>query len=172
MSVVRAYHAGDVDTIKALLLRGSGLPESSARNNWLGRVLYFWDSDPRRAEYWHAMHGKGGILECDIEKELLIDMLCDDQRSKKFMELAQAVILPEGPVNDKSSEYFARDGEIVNRVRPALQEMGYCGIRMAFCLGKPVADEGNLHPNQHIQICLWDSSVIRNPKQYIPGLIG
>lgn len=115
-----------------------------------------------RAAFWNVIS----------KKELLIDMLCDDQRSKKFMELAQAVILPEGPVNDKSSEYFARDGEIVNRVRPALQEMGYCGIRMAFCLGKPVADEGNLHPNQHIQICLWDSSVIRNPKQYIPGLIG
>jgi hypothetical protein len=172
MSIVRAYHAGDADAIKSLILRGSGLPESSARNNWLGRGLYFWDSDPRRAERWQAMHGKGGILECDIEKELLIDMLCDDQRSRHFFQLAQAVSLPERPTNDRSSEYFARDGELVNRVRPALQEMGCCGIRMAFCLGKPVVEEGNLFPDQHIQICLWDSSVIRNPRQYIPGLTG
>jgi hypothetical protein len=50
--------------------------------------------------------------------------------------------------------------------------MGYCGIRMAFCLGKPVAKEGNLFPDQHIQICLWDSSVIRNPRHSIPGLGG
>jgi len=98
--------------------------------------------------------------------------LFQESRSRHFFELAQAVSLPERPVNDRRSEYFARDGEIVNRVRPALQEMGYCGIRMAFCLGKPVANEGNLFPDQHIQICLWDSSVIRNPRQYIPGLAG
>jgi len=30
------------------------------------------------------MHGEGGILECDFEKELLINMLCDDQRSQHF----------------------------------------------------------------------------------------
>jgi hypothetical protein len=152
MSIVRAYHAGDADSIKSLILRGTGLPESSARNNWLGRGIYFWDNDPRRAEPWQAMHGKDGILECDIEKEVLIDMLCDDQRSRHFFQLAQPVSLLAKPANDRSSEYFARDGEIVNRVRPALQEIGYCGILMAFCRGKPVAKEGNLFPDQHIQI--------------------
>jgi hypothetical protein len=172
MSIVRAYHAGDADAIKSLLLRGSGLPESSARSNWLGRGLYFWDSDPRRVERWQGMHGKGGILECDIEKELLIDLLCDDERSRRFFQLAQAVSLPERPANDRSSQYFARDGEIVNRVRPALQDMGYCGFRTAFCLGKPVDKEGNLFPDQHIQICLLDSSVTRNLGQYILGLAG
>jgi len=66
MSLVRAYHAGSADDIELLLSRGSGLPESSARNNWLGSGIYFWDSDPRRAEYWQALHGKGAILECEL----------------------------------------------------------------------------------------------------------
>lgn len=171
MSIVRAYHAGDANDIKLFLL-GHPLPESKNTTNWLGRGLYFWDSDHHRAERWQAGMGNGGILECDIDVELLIDMLCDDQRSKDFIEQAEAVSQFKSPVNKKRSEYFGRDGEIVNRVRPALQGMGYCGIRMAFCLGNPVANEGNLFPNQHIQICLWDSSIIKNSRQYIPGLAG
>jgi hypothetical protein len=171
MSIVRAYHAGSIDDIGLLLNRGSGLPESSARNNWLGSGIYFWDSDPRRAEYWQAIHGKGAILECELETELLIDMLTNDQRSNAFLDLAKKIIPTVGGANDRLNEYFGRDGEVVNRLRPVLQSQGYCGIRMAFCLGNPIAAYGNLFPNQHIQICLWDSSVIRNPKRYIPGLI-
>lgn len=171
MSIVRAYHAGSADDIELLLNRGSGLPESSARNNWLGSGIYFWDSDPRRAEYWQARHGKGAILECELETELLIDMLIDDQRSSRFLVLANEIIPTVGGTNDRYAEYFGRDGEVVNRLRPLLQLQGYCGIRMAFCLGKPIAADGNLSPNQHIQICLWDSSIIRNPKRYIPGLL-
>jgi hypothetical protein len=171
MSIVRAYHAGSVDDIDLLLNRGSGLPESSARNNWLGSGISFWDSDPRRAEYWQAINGKGAILECELETELLIDMLTNDQRSNAFLDLAKKIIPTVGGTNDRLNEYFGRDGEVVNRLRPVLQSQGYCGIRMAFCLGNPVAADGNLFPNQHIQICLWDSSVIRNPKRYIPGLI-
>ena len=171
MSIVRAYHAGNAAEIDSLLQRGSGLPESSARNNWLGRGIYFWDSDPRRAEHWQAIHGKGAILECEIETELLIDMLIDDQRSHEFLALAKTISLSVDGFNDRKTQYFNKDGEIINRLRPELQDQGYCVIRMAFFLGDPIAPDGNLFPNQHIQICLWDSSIIRNPKQYMPGLL-
>lgn len=171
MSIVRAYHAGRAEEIDLLLKSGSGLPERSARNNWLGRVIYFWDNDPSRAEYWQALHGKGAILECELETELLIDMLIDDQRSHAFLVLAKEFISTVGGTNDRFAEFFGRDGEVVNRLRPVFQSQSYCGIRMAFCLGDPIAADGNLFPNQHIQICLWDSSVIRNPKRYIPGLL-
>ena len=142
MSIVRAYHAGSVGDINLLLNRGSGLPENSARNNWLGSGIYFWDSDPRRAEYWQAIHGKGAILECD--------MLTNDQRSNAFLDLAKEIIPTVGGTKNRLNEYFRRDGEVVNRLRPVLQSQGYCDIRMAFCLGNPVAADGNLFPNQHI----------------------
>jgi D-beta-D-heptose 7-phosphate kinase/D-beta-D-heptose 1-phosphate adenosyltransferase len=109
-----------------------------------------------RAEYWQAIHGKGAILECELETELLIDMLTNDQRSNAFLDLAKEIIPTIGGTNDRLNEYFGRDGEVVNRLRPVLQSQGYCGIRMAFCLGNPVAADGNLFPNQHIQICLWN----------------
>ena len=171
MSIVRACFAGSFDYINLVVKRGSGLPEISARNNWLGSGIYFWDSDPRRAEYWQAIHGKGAILECELETELLIDMLTNDHGSGAFLDLAKEIIPTVGGTNDRLNECFGSDGEVVNRLRPVLQSQGCCGIRMAFCLGNPVAADGNLFPNQHIQICLWGSSVIRNPKRYIPGLI-
>jgi len=84
--------------------------------------------------------------------------LIDDQRSNSFLVLAKEIIPAVGGTNDRLAEYFGGDGEVVNRL-------------MAFCLGNPIVADGNLFPNQHIQICLWDSSVIRNPKRYIPGLL-
>lgn len=89
MSTVRAYHAGSVDDIDLLLNCGSGLPEISTRNNWLGSGICFWASDPRRAEYWQAIHGKGAILESELETELLIGMFTNDQSSNSFLDLAK-----------------------------------------------------------------------------------
>ena len=120
MSIVRAYHAGNTAEIDSLLHRGSGLPESSARNNWLGRGIYFWDSDPRRAEHWQAIHGKGAILECELETELLIDMLIDDQRSHDFLAQAKKILPSVVGINDRKTQYFNRDGEVINRIRPKL----------------------------------------------------
>lgn len=171
MSIIRAYHAGHTEAIEQFIHYGYGIRESPSRNNWLGAGIYFWDNDPRRAERWQVQYGRGCILECEIETELLIDMLIDDQRSQDFFALAQPYLEKLKLKNDRSQEYFGLDGEIINQVRPTLQARGYCGIRMAFCLGQPLAAEGNLFPNQHIQVCLWDISTIRNPRKYIPGLL-
>jgi hypothetical protein len=40
-----------------------------------------------------------------------------------------------------------------------------------FFLDDPIAPNGDLFPNQHIQIFLWDSSIIQNPMKYVPGLL-
>ena len=77
------------------------------------------------------------------------------RRDQSIASAKQRLARKLRPSNDRSSEYFARDGEIVNRVRPALKEMGYCSIRMAFCLGKPVAKEGNLFPDQQANAEDW-----------------
>jgi hypothetical protein len=150
MSILCAYYAGNAAEIDSLLNRGSGLPESSARNNWLGRGIYFWNSDPRRAEHWQAIHGKGAILEYKLEAELLIDMLIDNQRSSGFLDLTQTILPSVDGINDRESQYFNRADEIINRLLPRLQDAENCGIRMAFFLDGPIAPHGDLFPNQHI----------------------
>ena len=112
------------------------------------------------------------ILECQLETELLIDLLVDDQRSQIFWkraeEQAAAIQSSSCKPNDKSTEYFGLDGELINRLRPVL-EQSYAGIRMAFCLDKPVLPDGHLFPRQQIQICLWNCQVIRSPRKLVAG---
>lgn len=170
MSLVRAYHAGYASEIQPFLDGAAGIAESQSTTNWLGRGVYFWESDHRRAEKWAIRNVREMILECHLETELLIDLLIDDQRSKAFWKLAeqQAPTLQSSSCkpNNKSQEYFGLDGELINRLRPDL-EQAYAGIRMAFCLDEPVLPDGHLFPRQQIQICLWNCQVIRSPRKYI-----
>jgi hypothetical protein len=175
MSLVRAYHAGYASEIQPFLNGAESIAESQSPTNWLGRGIYFWESDHRRAEKWAIRNVREMILECQLETELLIDLLIDDQRSRAFWELAEeqatAVQSSSSQANDRSKEYFGLDGELINRLRPSL-EKHYAGIRMAFCLVRPTLRDGHLYPRQQIQICLWNCQVIRNPRRYIGSSFG
>ena len=170
MSLVRTYHAGYASELQPFLDGTAGIATSQSRTNWLGRGIYFWESDHRRAEKWAIRHVREMILECQLETQLLIDLLIDDQRSQAFWELveeqATAVQSSSSQANDRTKEYFGLDGELINRLRPSLENK-YAGIRMAFCLGRPTLPDGHLCPRQQIQICLWNCQVIRNPRRYI-----
>ena len=136
----------------------------------MGRGIYFWESDHGRAEKWAIRNVREMILECQLETELLIDLLIDDQRSQAFCKLAEkqasAIQSSSQKPNDKSKEYFGLDGELINRLRPDLEKQ-YAGIRMAFCLDEPILPDGHLFPRQQIQICLWNCQVIRSPRKYV-----
>lgn len=170
MSLVRAYHAGFASEIQPFLEGAEGITESQSTFNWLGRDVYFWESDHRRAEKWAILNNREMILECHLETELLIDPLIDDQRSQSFFELARkhaaAIQASNRPANNREIEYFGLDGELVSRLRPSLENQ-YAGIRMAFCLDEPILPDGHLFPRQQIQICLWNCQVIRSPSKYI-----
>jgi len=163
MSLVRAYHAGYASEIQPYLDGAAGIAESQSPTNWLGRGVYFWESDHRRAEKWAIRNVREMILECHLETELLIDLLIDDQRSQALWELAQeqaaAVQSGSSQANNRSKEYFGLDGELINRPRPSLEKQ-YAGLQMAFCLGEPTLPDGHLYPRQQIQICLWNCQVI------------
>ena len=170
MSRVRAFHAGYASEIQAFLDGAVGIAESQSTVNWLGRGVYFWESDHRCAEKWAIRNVREMILECHLETELLIDVLIDDQRSQAFWKLAEkqaaAIQSSSHKPNDKSKEYFGLDGELINRLRPDLEKQ-YAGIWMAFCLDEPILPDGHLFPRQQIQICFWNCQVIRNPRKYI-----
>jgi hypothetical protein len=68
MSLVRAYHAGYASEIRPFLEGSAGLAESQSQRNWLGRGVYFWESDHRRAEKWAARNDKEMILEPDQQQ--------------------------------------------------------------------------------------------------------
>ena len=114
MSLVRAYHAGYAYEIQPFINGAEGLAESQSPTNWLGRGIYFWESDHRRAEKWAIRNVREMILECHLETELLIDLLIDDQRSQACWKLAEkqaaAIQSSSYKPNDRSKEYFGLDG--------------------------------------------------------------
>lgn len=69
MSLVRAYHAGYASEIQRFLDGAEGISESQSTNNWLGRGVYFWESDHRRAEKWAIRNVREMILECHLETD-------------------------------------------------------------------------------------------------------
>lgn len=169
MADVKAYYAGDEKEIEKFITGQPYIPPSYHRNNWLGYGLYFWENNPIKAEKWQLEKGKGAILECDIDTQNLLNLLEDTGNSDSFFDGAEKLSKQFNSKfsNDKSALNFSLDCKIFNEYKKVVQGQ-FSGIRMAFYLGESVSKDGNIFRGQHIQICLWDISAIKNPAKYIP----
>lgn len=169
MAIIKAYHAGGTDEIEKFLLGSLYIKQSYNDNNWLGNGLYFWENDSRRAENWQIQKGKGSILECEIDTGDLLNLLEDNDEAAGFFANARSLSDRHRAThsNNKATQRFALDCKIFNVLKADFQTR-FAGVRMAFYLGESASENGNLYTDQHIQVCLWDLSVIQNPKKYIP----
>lgn len=169
MAKIKAYHAGDVEKIEHFLACRQYMASSYSTNNWLGEGLYFWENNPIKAEKWLIQKNKGAIMECDIDTENLLNLLEDNDDSESFFEQAKALSQKHGTIllNNRSSQNFQLDCKIFNEYKKGCLNQ-FSGIRMAFYLGESITKDGNIYTGQHIQICLWDVSAIKNPSKYIP----
>ena len=75
MPSIKAYHAGDTKEIEQFVINQQYITPSYSSKNWLGQGLYFWEDNANRAEKWQLEQGKGAILECEIDKQNLLDLL-------------------------------------------------------------------------------------------------
>jgi hypothetical protein len=169
MSLIKAYHAGDVEGIESLISRGSGIPFSASPGNWLGDGVYFWENDPLRAEHWQMQRNKGAILECEIDTRYLFNLLRREEDTDLFYAEAKDSLKKLKAVNNRTAQSFELDRNLFNKIRDKFMGQGMCGIRMAFHLGESITLDGNIFENQHIQICLWDLAAIENPRKYTGG---
>ena len=177
MSLVKAYHAGELEEIDAFIKQRSGIRHSSRQGEWLGEGVYFWENDPVRAEEWQIQKNKGAILECEIDTSFLLNLLVKSEHTIEFYDRARqrAENLAKSPNlrNQRSAQKFDLDHQVFRESQPYFQlEKGLCGVRMAFFLGESITLDGNIFENQHIQICLWDVTAIENPRKYTAGLSG
>ena len=173
MSLVKAYHAGELEEIDCLINQGFGIQHSSSQGNWLGKGVYFWENDPVRAEEWQMQRNKGAILECEIDTNFLLNLPVKNAYTAEFYDRAGQLANNLSLRNQRNVQKFDLDNQVSKEIQKSFQlEKGLCGVRMAFFLGESVTHGGNLYENQHIQICLWDTSAIENPRKYTAGLSG
>jgi hypothetical protein len=171
VSLVKAYHAGNLEDIESVILGGYGIPYSASQGNWLGDGIYFWEDDPLRAEHWQIQRNKGAILECEIDTRYLFNLLKKEDLTDVFYTEAKDLLKSLQGVNRKASQNFEFDRKLFNEIRDKFMGQGISGIRMAFHLGESITPNGNVFENQHIQICLWDLTVIENPRKYTGGIL-
>jgi hypothetical protein len=177
MSLVKAYHAGELEEIDAFIKQRSGIRHSSSQGNWLGEGVYFWENDPVRAEEWQLRRNKGAILECEIDTMFLLNLLVKNEHTIEFYDrarqIAENLTKTSNLRNQRGGKKFDLDNQVFREIQQSFQlEQGLCGVRMAFFLGESMTPNGNLYENQHIQICLWDVTAIENPRKYTAGLSG
>lgn len=169
MALIKAYHAGDFHEITDFIQSQSYITPSCNSSNWLGNGVYFWENDASRAELWQLQKSKGLILECDIDTRNLLNLLEHSNEAQQFFSDAhtRSMKYKNTILNNRATQRFDLDCKIFNTL-PRDIKTEFAGIRMAFFLGDSVSEDGNLFTDQHIQICLWDLSVVQNPKKYIP----
>ena len=142
MSIVRAYHAGNLKDIESVIFRGHGIPYSASQGNWLGDGIYFWENDPLRAEHWQIQRNKGAILECEIDTRYLFDLLKMEDFTDLFYTEAKELLKSLKEINRKSSQHFELDRKLFNRIRDKFSSQGKSGIRMVFHLGDSITAGG------------------------------
>ncbi|MDD5036917.1 MAG: hypothetical protein PHE55_19500 [Methylococcaceae bacterium] len=174
MSLVKAYHAGELEEIDCLISQGFGIRYSSSQGNWLGEGVYFWENDPVRAEEWQIQRNKGAILECEIDTSFLLNLLVKNEHTAEFYDRAGQIANNLSLRNQKNAQKFDLDNQVFKKIQETFSQpdRGLCGVRMAFYLGQSITPDGNIYENQHIQICLWDLSAAENPRKYTAGLSG
>lgn len=172
MNKVKAYHAGELKDIETFISWPSPYKKSQVPGDWLGYGIYFWENDIGRAERWQMKKGLGAILECEIDTSNLLNILELSAATKKFYESAnkQLKSYKNPKPNNKQSQLYFLDCKLFNDLKKQF-EHEYSGFRMAFHLGDSITPDGNIYQDQHIQICLWETSAILNPSKYIPSLL-
>lgn len=182
MSPLTVYHAGEPGAVEAQIRQGQGLVWSTDPRNWLGSGIYFWE-DFSWAEWWALRslergEGPRAILAAEIDTGDLLDLNNRHDalafRTEADLVLEQLQRTQPGLSNHKDSQNFALDAQIANAVQKSIFGVnGKVGLRASFYLGEPLAPGGNFYTGQHLQICLWDATVLQNlRRQSLPDQLG
>lgn len=151
MSVIKAYHTGQLQEIESFIAtNGRSRIKPSRTSNWLGTGVYFWENDPERAEIWQAQQRKGAILECEIDTNDLFNLLQKQNTTDDFYFEAQKHSKTLKSQNNRNNQQFNLDNDVFSQIQTSEFGKAKYGIRMAFYMGNSVTLDGNLFPNQHI----------------------
>lgn len=180
-SLVLGFHGCD-SSIGEAILRGEKdhLIASTEDYHWLGKGIYFWDSNPQRALEWaeeraRGHHGAGRTLETPFVLGAVINMghclnLTDSSAlyevENAYQDLAYT-LEQEGramPVNSAGNKVRRLDCAVFEYLHERRAETGlltpYQTVRGTYHEGKALFPGTDLSHQDHTQICVRDQSCI------------
>jgi hypothetical protein len=165
------------------LIGGSSFIDSTRKYDWLGKGVYFWESDPLRAWDWALRHRPSSpcVVGAAIELGVCLDLTGQSglravrDAYNHYLKLQLAYGRPM-PINHDPPG--RQDGDLVLRhldcaviddlnatvdatalTNPAVRS--FQTIRALFPEGKPLYPTAGFRELTHIQLCVRDKSVIQ-----------
>lgn len=171
--IILGFHGCHSDVVKSLVNGETGMRVSGNKLDWLGKGIYFWAHDPRRALEWAAERPQsadspgvvGGIIQLgrclNLTERASIDAIrgayLDLKHARKNANPPQAM-----PVNRKKARYLDNDVmETLHIIRDNEGLEPYDSVIGYFAEGAPIYRTAGLRHQNHLQIC------VRNPKNIL-----
>lgn len=174
-SLVLGFHGCDHSTATRIVTAGSNFLTRQKNYHWLGQGIYFWEDSPSRAWRWASDAHKRG----DIEKPAVIGAVIDLGRCLNLVDPSALRMVKEAhtkyvalckkagqePKKNGGPEFRARylDCEVfdtLHLLRELAREPPFDTVRAFFTEGTPLYEGAGLRDQDHIQICVRDSSKI------------
>lgn len=192
-SFVLGYHGCDRDVARKAIEGELTLLRSSAKYDWLGAGIYFWEGDPQRALEWaqeKVTQGKykhaavlGATIdlgEClNLVSRANIDILVEAYKSyEKFQKKSGGKVPRNRPLEGRPRGDFTKrelDSAVFNHLHQSIELTPDAGIptydtvRGMFTEGKRVYPTAGFREHTHVQIAVRNTASILG-LFYPPGM--
>ena len=170
--IVLGYHGCRRDLAERVVAGKTKLKPSSNEYDWLGRGIYFWADDPKRAIEWAKKRGfqKPGIIGAAIEVGHCLNLAnrnCLEYLKKAYEHLKETCERQRIPLPENSGRYFNNRKldcavfETVHRLREMQKLPPFDTVAAYFIEGDELYPGAAVRALDHVQIC------VRNPEKII-----
>lgn len=180
-SFVLGYHGCERATAEAVIRGDKPLRPGTARYHWLGKGIYFWEDDPRRALEWAVERPASRALREPCVVGAIIDLRnCLDLRVRDNVELVKqahqlfvdeaekaGMTLPANQTapNDRSPDKVLRylDHAVIERLHQMIEDGGqprFDTVRSLFHEGKELYGGSGFWDKTHTEIAVRTEACI------------
>ncbi len=171
MRFAYGYH-GTEQALADTILRDGFIP-STARGDWLGQGIYFWQDAPLRAWEWaRTQYGPNiAVIRARIRLDDCIDLLdihWEGQMRRQFQALGREYQQAGKPPPTQRTGYHVLDKELIDRTVRYYATKGIAirCVRAAFVEGTPMFPTSALYDRAHVQIAVIDPQLITGIVQF------
>lgn len=172
---VKGYH-GTLADIAARIVYEQIMYASKNEYDWLGRGIYFWESDPQRALEWATERASGracAVVAVDIRLGTCLNLVYTPHRNllaESWKDLKEEYTTASRALPVNRGKRRERDCAVLNHLCDNLDRR-IDSIRCVFSEGDPVYDGAGFRKQDHIQICVRSELCIGELKLYNPASV-
>lgn len=170
LAPIYGFHGCDEAAAEKIIESGIFL-DSDKRSEWLGKGIYFWENDPRRALEWARLRSKkpqviGAIINpescLDLSSREAVPLLKAGFRRLEEYSKKSGIALPKnkGRPNDKDEKNRMLDCAVVNALFDNLPKGALAAVKSPFFEGQAIYPGAFFYEQTHVQICVKDPDCI------------